>query len=113
MRSRKRLLKYLKDFYDEMKSKRKNNPMRLQTDNEFEQVEIKYLNEKYKVTKVFAAEQKLQELKNRIPKIKAMLDKNKYKIPLTAIIKCSTENINNVVSEKYKLTPNKIEKMIS
>ena len=42
-----------------------------------------------------------------------MLDKNKYKIPLTAIIKCSTENINNVVSEKYKLTPNKIEKMIS
>ena len=33
--------------------------MRLQTDSEFEQVEIKYLNEKYKVTKVFAAEQKL------------------------------------------------------
>lgn len=62
------------------------------------------------MTKVFAAEQKLQELKNRIPKIKAILDKNKYKIPLTAIIKCSTENINNVESEKYKLTPNKIEK---
>ena len=41
MRSRKRLLKYLKDFYDEMKSKRKNNPMRLQMDNEFEQGEIK------------------------------------------------------------------------
>ena len=65
------------------------------------------------MTKVFAAEQKLQELKNRIPKTKAILDKNKYKIPLKAIIKCSTENINNVVSEKYKLTPNKIEKMIS
>lgn len=95
------------------KAKEKIIPWDLQTDNEFEQVEIKYLNEKYKVTKVFAAEQKLQELKNRIPKIKAMLDKNKYKIPLTAIIKCSTENINNVVSEKYKLTPNKIEKMIS
>ena len=41
MRSQKGLLIYLKDFYDEMKSKRKNNLMRLQTDNEFEQVEIK------------------------------------------------------------------------
>ena len=33
MRSQKQLLKYLKEFYDEMKNKRKNNCKSLQTEN--------------------------------------------------------------------------------
>ena len=46
MCSRKQLLKYLKKIYDEIKSKRKNNRIRLQTDIESQQVKIKDLNDK-------------------------------------------------------------------
>ena len=53
--------------------------MRLQTNNEFQQVKIKDLSEKYKMAmfktnvqggKTFASEQKIRELQNRISKIK-------------------------------------------
>ena len=44
VRSRKQLLKYLKEFYDKVKTKMKNNRMRLQSKNEFQQVKIKDLN---------------------------------------------------------------------
>ena len=63
--------------------------MRLQTDNEFQQVKIKDLNHKYNVTmfttnvrggKAFAAEQKIRELKKRISKVKTISDQNKAKI---------------------------------
>ena len=93
--------------------------MRLQTDNEFQQVKIKDLNHKYNVTmfttnvrggKAFAAEQKIRELKKRISKVKTISDQNKEKISPTIIIKYSAENMNNVKSEKYNLTPNEIEK---
>ena len=82
-------------------------------------MKIKDLNDKYKVTmsttnvqggKAFATEQKIRELKNRILKIKAILDQNKTKISPTTITKRSAENMNNIIIEKYKLTPNEIEK---
>ena len=51
MQSRKQLLKYLNIFYVEIKNKRNiRQNMRLQTDNEFQQVKIKDLNDKYNVT---------------------------------------------------------------
>ena len=67
MRSRKQILQKMKLFYDEVKSKRKNKCMRLQVDNEFQQVKIKDLNDENNVKmltfsvrggKAFAAEQK-------------------------------------------------------
>ena len=67
MRSRKQILQKMKLFYDEVKSKRKNKRMRLQVDNEFQQVKIKDLNDENNVKmltssvrggKAFAAEQK-------------------------------------------------------
>ena len=70
--------------------------MRLQGDNEFQQVKIKDLNDRYNVTmfttsisggKAFAAEQKIGELKSRIAKLKAISHKNKAKIPPTTIIR--------------------------
>ena len=82
-------------------------------------MKIKDLNDKYKVTmfttnvqggKAFAAEQKIRELKNRILKIKAILDQNKTKISPTTITKRSAENMNNIIIEKYKLTPNESKK---
>ena len=48
MRSRKQIQK-MKLFYDEVKSKRKNKHMRLQVDNEFQQVKIKDLNDQNNV----------------------------------------------------------------
>ena len=60
--------------------------------------------------KAFAVEQKIRELENRISKIKPISDQNKTKISPTTIIKRSKENINNVISEKYKFAPNEIKK---
>ena len=50
--------------------------------------------------KAFAAEQKIRELKTRISKLNAQ----KLKIFPTKIILNSTINMNNVPSEKYRLT---------
>ena len=49
MRSRKQILQKMKLFYDEVRSKRKNKRMRLQVDNEFQQVKIKDLNDENNV----------------------------------------------------------------
>ena len=97
--------------------------LRVQTDNEFQQVKIKDLINKHNVAtfttdvrgeKDFAAEQKLRELKMGISKVKTILktifDQNRAKISLTTIIKRSAENMNNVKSGKYKLTLNEMEK---
>ena len=45
MRSRKQILQKLALFYNDIKNKIKNELMRLQVDNEFQQVKIKDLNE--------------------------------------------------------------------
>ena len=73
--------------------------MRLQVDNEFQQVKIKDLNDQNSVEmfttsvrggKAFAAEQKIRELKTRISKINAQ----KRKIASSKIIQNSTLNRN-------------------
>ena len=67
-------------FYDEVRNKRKRKRMRLQVDNEFQQVKIKDLNDQNNVElfttsvregKAFAVEQKIRELKTIISKINA------------------------------------------
>ena len=69
MKSRKQILQKLKLFYDDVKNKRKGIRMRLQVDNEFQQVKIKDLNDLNNVEmfttavwggKAFAAEQKIR-----------------------------------------------------
>ena len=86
-------------------------------DNEFQQVKIKDLNDKYGVEmftttvrggKVFVAEQKMRELKSRIAKLSAL----KMKVPPTTINLQSAENMNNVKSEKYGASPNEIEQKL-
>ena len=88
--------------------------MRLQVDNEFQQVKIKDLNDKYNVEmfstsvrggKAFAAEQKIRDLKSRVATLRAL----KTKVPPTTIILQLAENMNDVKSEKYGITPNEIE----
>ena len=79
-----------------IQNKRKNRCTRLQVGNEFQQVKISYLNDKFNVTilttslkggKAFAAAQKIGELKSRISKLRAISDKQKAKIPAVTIIK--------------------------
>ena len=104
----------MKQFYDEIKNKR-NNTMRLQVDNEFQQVKLKDVSDPNNVEmfttsarggKAFAAEQKIRELKTRISK----LNTQKLKISPTKIILSSVDNMNSVQSEKYSLSPDEIEK---
>ena len=80
MKSRKQILQKLKLFYDDVKNKRKGTRMRLQVDNEFQQVKIKDLNDLKNVKmfstavwggKALAAKQKIRELKTRISKVNA------------------------------------------
>ena len=48
MQSRKQIMQKSSQFYDEIKSKRKKN-MQLQAENEFQQVKLKDLNDRYNV----------------------------------------------------------------
>ena len=114
MRSRKQM----KLIYDEVTNKRKNKIMRLQVDNEFQQVKIKDLNDQNNVEmfttsarggKAFAAEQKIRELKTRTSK----LNLQKLKLSPAKIILNSAINKNSVKSEKYGLTPKEIENKVT
>ena len=80
--------------------------MRLQVDNEFQQIKIKDLNDENNVEmfttsvrggKAFAAEQKIRELKIRVSKMSAQ----KLKISPSKIIEASTANMNLTKSTKY------------
>ena len=115
MRSRKQILQKMKIFYDEIKNKRSKKTMRLQVDNEFQQAKIKDLNDGNNVEmfttsvrggKPFATEQKIREPKSRVAKLNAQ----KLKISPTKVISSFASNMNSVQSEKYGLSPDKIEK---
>ena len=80
MHSRRQILQNMKQFYDEIKNERNKKTIRLQVNNEFQQVKIKDLNDKNNVEifttsvrggKAFRAEQKIRELKTRISKSNA------------------------------------------
>ena len=110
MKSRKQILQKLTLFYDDVRNKRKGKRMRLQVDNEFQQVKIKGLNDENNVEtfttavwgrKAFATEQKIREFKPRISKLNAQ----KLKITPAKIIEASTANMNLKKSVKYGLSP--------
>ena len=114
MRSRKQIRQRLEQFYEEVESKRKGKKMKLQVDQEFQQVRIKDLNKQNNVKmfstslregKAFAAEQKIRELKTRISKLKGQ----KLKITPKKIIEISTKNMNIQPSKKYGLSPEEVE----
>ena len=78
MKSRRQIRQRLEEFYEEVESKRKSKKMKLQVDQEFQQIKVKDLNELNYVEmsstslrggKAFAAEQKIKELKTRISKL--------------------------------------------
>ena len=105
----------MKLSYDKVRSKRKTKHMKLQVDNELQQVKFKDLDSENKVEmftfsvrggKAFAAEQKIRELKTKI----ANLNAQKLKISLTKLIQNSALNMNIMKSEKYGLSPEEVER---
>ena len=108
MKSRKQIRQKLEQFYRDVRSKRKGKKIRLQVDQEFQQVKIKDLNDLNNVSmfstslrggKAFAAEQKIRELKTRIAK----LFSQKLKI-------CPNKNRNVRPSKKYGFSPEEVGK---
>ena len=74
MKSIKQIRQKLEQFYRDVRSKKKGKKMKLQIDQEFQQVRIKDLNDSNNVhmfptSLSFAAEQKIRELKTRISKL--------------------------------------------
>ena len=104
----------MEQFYEQVKDKRNGKEMKLQVDQEFQQLKIKDLNKQNNVKmfstslrggKAFAAEQKIRELKTRISKLKGQ----KLKITPNKIIEISTKNMNIQPSKKYGISPDEVE----
>ena len=121
MKNRSLLSKKIKLFYEEIKEKKKKRigKMRLQTDLEFKQDEIKKLNDQYNVEmfrsevrggKAFGAEQKIREFKKLLLKSKRFEKDKGKRIKTNDLIKKAAQNMNEKISTKYELAPETIEK---
>ena len=115
MKSRKQIRQKLEQYCRDVRSKRKGLKMKLQVDEEFQQVKIKDLNDLNNVEmfstslsggKAFVAEQKIRELKTRIAK----LNSQKLKISPNKIMEMSTANMNIQPSKKYGFSPEEVER---
>ena len=93
--------------------------MRLQTDQEFNQDEIKALNKKHHVehynTKLneghaVAAEQKIRELKFRLKNFKRLNKISKNVLKPNVVLKKATNNMNIQPNRKYGVPSNEVEK---
>ena len=99
MKKRNLLQKKMEQFYNDIEEKRDlNKVIRLQTDLEFQQNDIKKLNKKYYVVML---------LKNKI-----LSKRNKNEIQPSKIIEQATNSINKTKSEKYDIDPDTIEKKV-
>ena len=93
--------------------------MRLQTDLEFNQNQIKKLNDEFNVEmfhtkvrggKAFAAEQKIREFKKTLLRSKRFEKMRKNRIKPNDLIEKAAQNMNETISIKYNLPPETIEK---
>ena len=118
MKNRSLLAKKLNLFYSDIKNKR-TGKMRLQTDLEFNQNQIKKLNDEFneemfhtKVRggKAFAAEQKIREFKKILLRSKRFEKLRKNRIKPNDLIRKAAQNMNETISTKYILAPETIEK---
>ena len=108
-----KLLKFYNDINDKRNS---SSTIRIQTDMEFEQNEIKKLNKNFNIEMfssklndghAFAAEQKIRSVKELLSKARNLgRRKNLYKL-----IEDVTTNLNNTKTTKYSSVPNKVEKL--
>ena len=102
--------------------KKKNVSMHLQTNQEFQQNEIKKLNTKFNVKmfssrirggKAFAAEQKIREFKNLLSKRKKIHQSSSTKrLNSKKIIQETTDNLNSIAATKYGYPPGEVEEKV-
>ena len=118
MRNRSLLAKKLKLFYEDIMQKRTRR-MRLQTDLEFKQNQIKKLNDEFDVKmfhtkvrwgKAFTAEQKIGQFKKILLRSNRFQKFRKNRIRPNELIKKAAQNMNETISTKYQLAPKTIEK---
>ena len=118
MKNRSLLAKKLNLFYSDIKNKR-TGKMRLQTDLEFNQNQIKKLNDEFneemchtKVLggKAFAAEQKIRKFKKILFRSKRFEKLRKNRTKPNDLIRKAAQNMNETISTKYILAPETIEK---
>ena len=118
MKNRSLLAKKLRIFYEDIKGKRTSR-MCLQTDLEFKQNQILKPNEEFSVEmfhtwlrggKAFAAEQKIREFKKLLLRGKRLEKQQGRRLKPTELIKKVTQHMNNVISTKYELAPETVEK---
>ena len=118
MKNRSLLARKLKIFYEDINNKR-TGQMRLQTDLEFKQNEIKKLNDEFNVEmfhtklrggKAFAAEQKIGQCKKLLLKGKRLEKERGKRLKPSDLIKNVTLHMNNTNSTKYNLPPELVEK---
>lgn len=92
--------------------------MHVHTDRELEQNVIKKFNKKYNVQvfgarmcggKAFSTEQKIRELEMLLFKFQALDKRLKKRFKLNKLIAQATDNMNNVMIEKYGLALVEIE----
>ena len=100
--------------------KKRTAKMRLQTDLEFNQNQIKKLNNDFNVEmfhtkvcggKAFAAEQKIREFKKILLRSKRFEKLGKNRIKPNDLIRKAAQNMNETISTKYNLAPETIEKI--
>ena len=93
--------------------------MRLQTDLEFKQNQIKKLNNGFHVDmfhtkvrggKAFATEQKIGQFKKILLRSKPFEKNSNKRIRRNDLIKKAAQNMNQTISTKYQLAPETIEK---
>ena len=126
MKNRHLLAPKIELFYCDIQSKRqqiaKNERMRLHVDLEFQQNQIKRLNEKYNVEmfssrmrggKAYAAEQKIREFKKLLFKSKKAHQETftGIKFSQKKLIRKVTADLNNIQSQKYGYPPEGLKKM--
>ena len=118
MKNRSLLVKNLNLFYEDIKPKRTGR-MRLQTDLQFKQNQILKLNDEFNVDmfhtrlrggKAFSGEQKIREFKKILLKRKRFEKQAGRRLTPNELIKKVTQHMNDIISTKYKLTPEIIEK---
>ena len=120
MKNRSLLAKKLNLFYSDIKNKR-TGKMRLQTDLEFNQNQIKKLNDEFneemfhtKVRggKAFAAEQKIREFKKILLRSKRFEKLRKNRIKPNDLIRKSPQNMNETISTKLTYLLKQLKKEV-
>ena len=117
MKNRKILAKKIAQFYQDI-AKKQSGQMRLQTDQEFQQNNIRKLNKEYNVDmystklrggKTFTAEQKIRELKKLLLRSKRIQKLDGKRVKPNELTKKVTFNLNNSISPKYGYALQEIE----